>query len=76
MAASSTPALPRDNCARFDIPPGHNLQNIDQLILEATKDEEIKELKDQKRRLRNKKAAYDTPDSSAAYRPDDPRSIL
>lgn len=48
----------RKKNARFDIPAERNLANIDQLISEATDEEEIKELKQQKRLLRNRQAAY------------------
>lgn len=47
----------RKRNARFDIPPEHNLNNIDQLIAESTNELEIKELKQQKRLLRNRQAA-------------------
>lgn len=47
----------RKRNARFDIPADHNLNNIDQLIAESTNELEIKELKQQKRLLRNRQAA-------------------
>ncbi len=47
----------RKRNARFDIPPDHNLSNIDQLIAQSTDEQEIKELKQQKRLLRNRQAA-------------------
>ncbi|OCK75706.1 hypothetical protein K432DRAFT_408789 [Lepidopterella palustris CBS 459.81] len=63
MPTSSTLGLcrrDRKKNARFDIPPERSLQNIDQLILESTNDEEVKELKQHKRLLRNRQAALDT----------------
>jgi hypothetical protein len=49
MGASPTLGLDsrrlRKKNARFDIPSERSLQNIDQLILKSTNDEEIKELK-------------------------------
>ncbi|OAA73226.1 Basic-leucine zipper (bZIP) transcription factor [Cordyceps fumosorosea ARSEF 2679] len=50
----------RKRNARFEIPPDHNLNNIDQLIAESTNEVEIKELKQQKRLLRNRQAALDS----------------
>lgn len=50
----------RKKNARFDIPQERNLHNIDRLIEEANGDDEVKELKQQKRLLRNRQAAYDT----------------
>lgn len=50
----------RKRNARFEIPPDHNLNNIDQLIAESTNEMEIKELKQQKRLLRNRQAALDS----------------
>lgn len=47
----------RKKNARFDIPPDRNLSNIDQLISLSTDDMEVKELKQQKRLLRNRQAA-------------------
>lgn len=47
----------RKKNARFDIPAERNLNNIDTLISESTDDQEIKELKQQKRLLRNRQAA-------------------
>lgn len=47
----------RKKNARFDIPAERNLSNIDQLISQSTDDQEIKELKQQKRLLRNRQAA-------------------
>jgi len=47
----------RKKNARFEIPPDRNLSNIDQLIAQSTDDQEIKELKQQKRLLRNRQAA-------------------
>jgi hypothetical protein len=48
----------RKKNARFDIPAERTLSNIDQLIAQSTNDDEIKELKQQKRLLRNRQAAY------------------
>ncbi|KGQ11654.1 hypothetical protein BBAD15_g2613 [Beauveria bassiana D1-5] len=50
----------RKRNARFEIPPDHNLNNIDQLIAESTNELEVKELKQQKRLLRNRQAALDS----------------
>ena len=47
----------RKKNARFDIPAERNLNNIDQLIQQSTDEQEIKELKQQKRLLRNRQAA-------------------
>jgi hypothetical protein len=52
----------RKKNARFDIPAERNLTNIDQLISQSTDEQEIKELKQQKRLLRNRQAAYVFPD--------------
>jgi hypothetical protein len=43
--------------ARFPIPAERTLSNIDHLISQSTNEEEIKELKQQKRLLRNRQAA-------------------
>lgn len=51
----------RKKNARFDIPAERNLNNIDQLIAQSTDEQEIKELKQQKRLLRNRQAAYAFP---------------
>lgn len=51
----------RKKNARFDIPAERTLMNIDQLIARSQDDNEIKELKQQKRLLRNRQAAYDYP---------------
>lgn len=63
---SYSPAFPRRDGirkknARFDIPPERSLANIDHLIQQSHDDAEIKELKQQKRLLRNRQAAYDYP---------------
>ncbi|KAK0612899.1 hypothetical protein B0T17DRAFT_593158 [Bombardia bombarda] len=50
----------RKKNARFDIPAERNLNNIDQLISQSQDDQEIKELKQQKRLLRNRQAALDS----------------
>lgn len=47
----------RKKNARFEIPAERNLSNIDQLIAQSTDEQEIKELKQQKRLLRNRQAA-------------------
>lgn len=51
----------RKKNARFDIPAERNLFNIDQLIANCNNEDEMKELKQQKRLLRNRQAAYVTP---------------
>jgi hypothetical protein len=48
----------RKKNARFDIPEGRNINNIDDLINQANTEEEVKDLKQQKRLLRNRQAAY------------------
>lgn len=48
----------RKKNARFEIPAERNLHTIDQLIQEASNEDEVKELKQQKRLLRNRQAAY------------------
>ncbi|KHO00024.1 Basic-leucine zipper (bZIP) transcription factor [Metarhizium album ARSEF 1941] len=50
----------RKKNARFDIPAERNLSNIDSLISQSTDEQEIKELKQQKRLLRNRQAALDS----------------
>ncbi|KAL4925488.1 putative bZIP transcription factor [Aspergillus undulatus] len=50
----------RKKNARFEIPAERTLSNIDALINQSTNDEEIKELKQQKRLLRNRQAALDS----------------
>jgi hypothetical protein len=63
MFNHNPPHLRRDGVrkknARFDIPEGRNLQTIDELINSANPNDEdqIKELKQQKRLLRNRQAA-------------------
>lgn len=47
----------RKKNARFEIPAERTLSNIDHLISESNNDEEIRELKQQKRLLRNRQAA-------------------
>lgn len=51
----------RKKNARFDIPAERNLHNIDTLIQGCTNEEDLKELKQQKRLLRNRQAAYVLP---------------
>ncbi len=48
----------RKKNARFEIPAERNLLNIDRLIAQSSDEREIKELKQQKRLLRNRQAAY------------------
>ncbi|KAF2118521.1 hypothetical protein BDV96DRAFT_643764 [Lophiotrema nucula] len=50
----------RKKNARFDIPSDRTLLNIDQLIANCSNDDEMKELKQQKRLLRNRQAALDS----------------
>ncbi|KAI0151761.1 bZIP transcription factor [Xylariaceae sp. FL1272] len=50
----------RKKNARFEIPAERNLDNIDALISQSNDDQEIKELKQQKRLLRNRQAALDS----------------
>ncbi|KAL4803013.1 hypothetical protein BDV18DRAFT_48497 [Aspergillus unguis] len=50
----------RKKNARFEIPAERTLSNIDHLISQSTNDDEIKELKQQKRLLRNRQAALDS----------------
>ncbi|KAF4123977.1 Chromosome segregation ATPase [Geosmithia morbida] len=50
----------RKKNARFDIPPERTLNNIDQLISEAKTDKDMRDLKAQKRLLRNRQAALDS----------------
>ncbi|KAI9819478.1 MAG: hypothetical protein M1827_006926 [Pycnora praestabilis] len=61
---SHSPLMRRDGIrkknARFEIPAERNLYNIDQLISQSNDDQEIKELKQQKRLLRNRQAALDS----------------
>lgn len=47
----------RKKNARFEIPAERTLSNIDTLINQSTNEEEVKELKQQKRLLRNRQAA-------------------
>ena len=54
----------RKKNARFEIPAERNLHNIDHFIAQSSDDQEIKELKQQKRLLRNRQAAYEPPASS------------
>ncbi len=61
---SNSPMMRRDGIrkknARFEIPAERNLYNIDQLIAQSNNENEVKELKQQKRLLRNRQAAYDS----------------
>jgi hypothetical protein len=47
----------RKKNARFEIPAERTLSNIDHLISQSNNEDEIKELKQQKRLLRNRQAA-------------------
>ncbi len=51
----------RKKNARFEIPAERNLHNIDTLIMQTNDEVEKKELKQQKRLLRNRQAAYVSP---------------
>ena len=57
----TSPLLRRDGIrkknARFEIPAERNLRTIDHLINQTSDEHEIKELKQQKRLLRNRQAA-------------------
>lgn len=61
-AASPAGHIGRDGIrkknARFEIPAERSLANIDSLILQTADEQEKKELKQQKRLLRNRQAAY------------------
>jgi hypothetical protein len=64
---SLSPGFPRregvrKKNARFEIPPERSLANIDQLISQCENEDDVKELKQQKRLLRNRQAAYVPPD--------------
>ncbi|PVH98143.1 hypothetical protein DM02DRAFT_657619 [Periconia macrospinosa] len=50
----------RKKNARFDIPAERNLLNIDHLIQNCQNEDDLKELKQQKRLLRNRQAALDS----------------
>jgi hypothetical protein len=56
----------RKKNARFEIPAERNLCNIDTLIANCSNEDEMKELKQQKRLLRNRQAAYVPPLVSVA----------
>ncbi|KAI9858551.1 MAG: hypothetical protein M1824_004287 [Vezdaea acicularis] len=60
----TSPLVRRDGIrkknARFEIPAERTLTNIDNLIQQSSDDQEIKELKQQKRLLRNRQAALDS----------------
>ncbi|MCJ1251567.1 hypothetical protein MMC30_008802 [Trapelia coarctata] len=62
--AANTLLLRRDGIrkknARFEIPAERNLRTIDLLINQTSDEQEIKELKQQKRLLRNRQAALDS----------------
>ncbi|KAL8905706.1 MAG: hypothetical protein Q9207_002462 [Kuettlingeria erythrocarpa] len=61
---ANPPLLRRDGIrkknARFEIPAERTLRNIDQMISQTTDEAQIKELKQQKRLLRNRQAALDS----------------
>ena len=61
--ASNSPVLRPDGVrkknAKFEIPEDRNLDTLDTLIKHAKTDSELKELKMQKRLLRNREAAYE-----------------
>ncbi|KAL8669491.1 MAG: hypothetical protein Q9168_005925 [Polycauliona sp. 1 TL-2023] len=61
---TNPPLLRRDGIrkknARFEIPAERTLRNIDTLISQTSNEQEIKELKQQKRLLRNRQAALDS----------------
>ncbi|KAL8993121.1 MAG: hypothetical protein Q9169_006588 [Polycauliona sp. 2 TL-2023] len=61
---ANPPLLRRDGIrkknARFEIPAERTLRNIDTLISQTSNEQEIKELKQQKRLLRNRQAALDS----------------
>jgi len=59
----------RKKNARFDIPAERTLVNIDNLIQSCTNEEDLKELKQQKRLLRNRQAAYVLPFGSWFHAP-------
>lgn len=59
----------RKKNARFDIPMERNLANIDDLISKASNEDDKKELKQQKRLLRNRQAAYASPHNNLVHRP-------
>jgi len=59
LSSTPKPVLQKKN-TRVEIPPERTLQNIDDLIRGASSEEQIKELKKQKRLLRNRKAALDS----------------
>lgn len=69
----NAPHLRRDGVrkknARFDIPDGHNVHTIDLLIAAAdpTNEEKIRTLKQEKRLLRNRQAAYDDPHTAGPH---------
>ncbi|KAL8911551.1 MAG: hypothetical protein Q9171_003315 [Xanthocarpia ochracea] len=62
--STNPPLLRRDGIrkknARFEIPAERTLRTIDHLITQTTDEQEIKELKQQKRLLRNRQAALDS----------------
>ena len=62
---TNPPLLRRDGIrkknARFEIPAERTLRTIDQMIANSTDEQTIKELKQQKRLLRNRQAAYASP---------------
>ncbi|KAI9709317.1 MAG: hypothetical protein M1820_003437 [Bogoriella megaspora] len=57
----------RKKNARFDIPEGRTLDTIDDLIKNCTNEADLKELKSQKRLLRNRQAALDSRSRKKQY---------
>ncbi|RKF58953.1 hypothetical protein GcC1_179035 [Golovinomyces cichoracearum] len=57
----------RKRNASCDIPAGHSIKNIDELISQSTDEQEVKELKQQKRLLRNRQAALDSRQRKKLY---------
>ena len=53
--------------ARFDIPPERSLDNIDDFIAKCTDEDQLKELKMQKRLLRNRQAALVPPITHSSH---------
>ena len=48
----------RKKNGRIDIPPERNIHTIDEMIDQTNDEDQLKELKQQKRLLRNREAAY------------------
>ncbi|KAI9694497.1 MAG: hypothetical protein M1822_000113 [Bathelium mastoideum] len=60
----------RKKNARFDIPEGRTLDTIDDLIKNCSNESDLKELKSQKRLLRNRQAALDSRSRKKQYTKD------